>query len=114
MRKTFRTACRDCRKQEDVAGTRSAVAVIKIDRAGAGSHGVPCREEVVADDIAPAGWVASLVDGPAVGLVTTLRDDVELEHVIIPADQHGLVRGIDEVVGRAGSPTPSNTPRTHQ
>ena len=79
------------------------IAVIKIDRGRPLSHrAADVGEEIVADDISAAGWVASLVNrAGVVGFSHDVADDVELKHVIVPADQDGLVRGIfDEVMCR--------------
>src|SRR4051812_45238964 len=72
--------------QEDVAEHQiAAVAVVKINRAGAVTgEAADVGEEIVPDDVPTAGRVAALVDRSGViGFADDVADDVQLKHVII-------------------------------
>src|SRR5581483_1349121 len=90
---------------EDVAEHGiAAIAIVEIDRRVAVSHRAADVVPVVeADQIAPARGIAALVERAAViGLCADAIDLVELEEVIVAADEDGLMRRVvNAVVGRA-------------
>ena len=94
--------------QEDVADHAvPAVAVIEVNGAGMACGVAYVAEEIVADEISAAGWIAAFVECTGVlSVCDDVANDVVFHDIVVPCDEDRLVRRIvNQIVCRPVSDT---------